>query len=90
MKLHGSVCLGCSMRYSYESIFPTKCAIRNHALDAEDHSSAKNFDSSVTIQTPLVEEDDEEEEFRDDHIFTIKAYKSRVPKLFSLYLVPET
>ncbi|XP_076679485.1 serine/threonine-protein phosphatase 4 regulatory subunit 1 isoform X3 [Andrena cerasifolii] len=67
-----------SMRYSYESIFPTKCAIRNHALDSEDHSSTKNFDSSVTVQTPLVEEDDDEEEFRDDHIFTIKAYKSRM------------
>ncbi|XP_060832616.1 serine/threonine-protein phosphatase 4 regulatory subunit 1-like isoform X1 [Bombus pascuorum] len=68
-----------SIRYSYEGIFPTKCAIRSHTLDMEDHNSKDNFNSSVIIQKPIFEEDDEDESQEDD-ISTMRAYKSKIQR----------
>lgn len=70
-----------SIRYLYEGIFPTKCAIRSHTLDAEDHNSKDNFNLSVIIQKPIFEEDDDEDESQEDHISRMRAYKSKVRRV---------
>ncbi|CAD1477497.1 unnamed protein product, partial [Heterotrigona itama] len=71
-----------SIRYLYEGIFPMKCAVRSHTLDAEDHNSKDNSNSSVITQKPILEEeDDEEDEFQEDHISTMRAYKSKVRRV---------
>ncbi|XP_048263766.1 serine/threonine-protein phosphatase 4 regulatory subunit 1 isoform X2 [Bombus terrestris] len=67
-----------SIRYSYEGIFPTKCAIRSHTLDMEDHNSKDNFNSSVIIQKPIFEDD--EDESQEDDISTMRAYKSKIQR----------
>ncbi|XP_017880450.1 serine/threonine-protein phosphatase 4 regulatory subunit 1-like isoform X2 [Ceratina calcarata] len=69
-----------SVRYSYEGIFPTKCAIRSHTLDAEEHNSKDNFNSSVIIPKPIFEEDDDDDESQEDHISTMRAYKSKIQR----------
>lgn len=71
----------CSIRYLYEGIFPTKCAIRSHTLDAEDNNSKDNFNLSVIIQKPIFEEDDDEDESQEDHISRMRAYKSKVRRV---------
>ncbi|XP_016766282.1 serine/threonine-protein phosphatase 4 regulatory subunit 1 isoform X3 [Apis mellifera] len=69
-----------SIRYLYEGIFPTKCAIRSHTLDAEDNNSKDNFNLSVIIQKPIFEEDDDEDESQEDHISRMRAYKSKIQR----------
>ncbi|XP_076764465.1 serine/threonine-protein phosphatase 4 regulatory subunit 1 isoform X2 [Xylocopa sonorina] len=69
-----------SIRYLYEGIFPTKCAIRSHTLDAEDHNSKDNFNSSVIIQKPIFEEEDDDDESQEDHISTMRAYKTKIQR----------
>lgn len=42
----------------------------------EDHNSKDNFNSSVIIQKPIFEDD--EDESQEDDISTMRAYKSKV------------
>lgn len=62
-----------------------KCAVRSHTLDAEDHNSEDNSDSSVITQKPILDEDeddkDDEDESQEDHISTMRAYKSKVRRV---------
>ncbi|XP_017763871.1 PREDICTED: serine/threonine-protein phosphatase 4 regulatory subunit 1-like isoform X2 [Eufriesea mexicana] len=67
-----------SIRYLYEGIFPAKCTIQSHMVDTEDYNSKDNFDSSVIIQKPIYEDDDEEDESQEDYIFTMRAYKTKI------------
>ncbi|KZC08405.1 PREDICTED: serine/threonine-protein phosphatase 4 regulatory subunit 1-like [Dufourea novaeangliae] len=72
---------GYSIRYSYEDIFPTKCRIRSHTLDAEDNSTKENFNSSVIVDKPIYEEENpEEDEFQEDDVSMIRACKSKIQK----------
>ncbi|KAK9309338.1 hypothetical protein QLX08_000963 [Tetragonisca angustula] len=68
-----------SIRYLYEGIFPMKCAVRSHTLDAEDHNSEDNSDPSVITQKPILEEEeedeDDEDESQEDHISTMRDHK---------------
>ncbi|KAG7189512.1 hypothetical protein KM043_017203 [Ampulex compressa] len=43
-----------SIRYSYEGIFPTKCAVRSPMCDTEDYNPKDSFTSSVIIQKPTM------------------------------------
>ncbi|XP_017792094.1 PREDICTED: serine/threonine-protein phosphatase 4 regulatory subunit 1-like isoform X3 [Habropoda laboriosa] len=68
-----------SIRYSYEGIFPTKGVIQNLILEPEDHNSKDNFNSSVIIQKPIYEEDDDKDESQKD-IFRMRAYMTKHSK----------
>lgn len=76
-----------SIKYLYEGIFPMKCALRSHTLDMEDHNSNDNSNSSVITQKPILEEEeeeddeDDEDESQEDHISTVRAYKSKVRRV---------
>ncbi|XP_076247658.1 serine/threonine-protein phosphatase 4 regulatory subunit 1 isoform X2 [Calliopsis andreniformis] len=72
-----------SMRYPYEGIFPTKGAVLSHTLDAEDHNPKENFHSSLIIQKPIFELEENEEDSREDHTCMIGIYKSRIQKNLS-------
>ncbi|KOX69364.1 Serine/threonine-protein phosphatase 4 regulatory subunit 1 [Melipona quadrifasciata] len=72
-----------SIRYLYEGVFPTKCAVQSHTLDAEGRNSEDNSDSSVITRKPILEEEDDEDdedESQEDPISTMRAYKSKIQR----------
>lgn len=51
------------------------CRIRSHTVDAEENSSKENFNSTVIIEKPIYEEEDESQE---DDVSTMIACKRKV------------
>nr|XP_031827867.1 serine/threonine-protein phosphatase 4 regulatory subunit 1-like [Nomia melanderi] len=72
---------GFSIKYTYEDIFPMTCRIQSHTVDAEENSSKENFNSSVIIEKPIYEEEDESQE---DDISTMKACKWKIQKYYNM------
>ncbi|XP_053994161.1 serine/threonine-protein phosphatase 4 regulatory subunit 1-like isoform X2 [Hylaeus anthracinus] len=67
-----------SIRYSYEGIFPMKCAIRSLTLDSEDLNSKENNNTSVILQQQAYEQNDDESE--EDYISYMKALRLKIQK----------
>ncbi|XP_029051724.1 serine/threonine-protein phosphatase 4 regulatory subunit 1-like isoform X2 [Osmia bicornis bicornis] len=68
-----------SIRYSYEGNYPPKYVVRSHSFDQEELDTKDNFNSPVIIQKPI-SDDEEEEDSQEDHIFALRAYKSKMQR----------
>ncbi|XP_076385857.1 serine/threonine-protein phosphatase 4 regulatory subunit 1 isoform X1 [Megachile rotundata] len=67
-----------SIRYSYEGNYPPKYVVRRHSFDQEDLDTKDNFNSSVIIQRSTSDDEEDEDESQEDHIFALRAYKSKI------------
>ncbi|XP_033331828.2 serine/threonine-protein phosphatase 4 regulatory subunit 1 isoform X2 [Megalopta genalis] len=74
---------GCSIKYTYEDIFPTTCRVRSCAVDAKDPTSKETCNAAVYVEKPIADEEQQLESSEDD-TFTLNVCKSKIHKYYEM------